>query len=685
MTDHKKIGSFGHSTLPAAFQGFDAANWQQMAANLFQATQQAQMLMMDQLVKPGEKPDIDRADPFGALQSQMDLGAALARDPAQIGHAMMTLSQGWMNLFQSMATGTEAPKDRRFSDPEWSANPMFDFMRRAWTLNAEWLEGLVDSVEDKLEPDQFLKAKFFTRQYVDMISPTNMLATNPAALRAMLETNGQSLVQGFEQLRQDLKRGHGRLQISQSDEEAFVIGENVATAEGQVIYRNKLIEIIHYKPTEKKVYERPMLIFPPWINKFYILDLQPENSMIRWLLSKGVDTFLVSWRSADAETKHYGWDDYVEHGALAAISAVTAETGSEDVNAIGYCIGGTMLTTALGHMAKTGDDRVASATYFASQSDFELAGDLKVFTTDEGVQYLEAIIDAHDNLMPGELMGETFNWLRPNDLVWRYVVDNYMLGKAPRPFDLLYWNADQTNIPGPTHQAYVKTLYNQNALAEGKFQVFGEPVSMSDIKTPVFIQASKSDHICPWHSIYRAARRYGGDVTFTMAGSGHIAGVINPPTSGKYQHWVNPDLPEQPDDWFAHAEEHPGSWWPSWWSWLEPRSGKKVPATDPQDHGLGSAPGQYVKMRLSDIAAGKKPAGPYSDGTWPHGVTPRPVKVTPPQKVERVSSEPPKPKKKKKKKAAAASNGPKAKTASKPKSAQKKTAKKANGSAARGA
>lgn len=668
MTDHNKTGPFGHSTLPAAFQGFDAANWQQLAANLFQATQQAQMLMLDQMVKGGGTPDVERLDPFGAMGSQAELGRALARKPAQIGHAMMTLSQGWMNLFQSMATGTEAPKDRRFSDPEWSANPMFDFMRRAWTLNADWLESLVDSVAEELEPEALLKAKFFTRQFIDMMSPTNMIATNPAALRAMLETNGQSLVQGFEQLRQDLSHGDGRLHISQSDENAFTIGENVATAEGKVIYRNKLIEIIHYKPSEPKVYERPMLIFPPWINKFYILDLQPENSMIRWLLSQGVNTFLVSWRSADAETKHYGWDDYVEHGALAAISAVTAESGSKDVNAIGYCIGGTMLTTALAHMAKTGDDRVASATYFASQADFELAGDLKVFTTDEAVSYLDEIVDQHDNLMPGELMGETFNWLRPNDLVWRYVVDNYMLGKEPKPFDLLYWNADQTNIPGPTHKTYVKTLYNQNALAEGNFKVFGDQISMGDIETPIYVQASKSDHICPWHSIYRAARQYGGDVTFTMAGSGHIAGVINPPNSGKYQHWVNPDLPERPDDWFAHAEERPGSWWPSWWAWLKPRFGKKIDAVEPQDHGLGAAPGQYVKMRLADIAAGKKPAGPYSDGTWPRGVTPRPVKVTPPQHV--------KPKTKKKK----AGTKAKAKTA-KAKKSNRSSGKKANGSA----
>ncbi|MEM9054507.1 MAG: alpha/beta fold hydrolase, partial [Pseudomonadota bacterium] len=442
-----------------------------------------------------------------------------------------------------------------FSDPEWEANPAFNFMRRAWMLNAEWLQGLVDSVSDELDDTTKLKARYYLSQFVDAMSPTNLMTTNPAALRAMIETNGQSVLDGLRNAREDMQRGGGRLAITQTDETAYEIGKNVATAKGRVIFRNKLIEIIHYNPTRKKMRARPMLIFPPWINKFYILDLQPENSMIRWLLSKRVNTFVVSWRSADDETKNYTWDDYIEHGILAAIDAVTKETGAEDINTVGYCIGGTLLSTALAHMGKEGDDRIHSATYFASQSDFDLAGELKIFTDETALKQVDSVINEHDGIMPGEIMGETFNWLRPADLVWRYVVDNYMMGKQPRPFDLLYWNADQTNIPGPTHRKYLKSFYNENALSEGRFTVFGEPVSMSDIDIPVFIQASRSDHICPWHSIYKGAQNFGGPVQFALAGSGHIAGVINHPNAQKYQHWINEDeLPDNPGRWLSGAE-----------------------------------------------------------------------------------------------------------------------------------
>eukprot|EP00903_Cladosiphon_okamuranus_P002617 g2615.t1 len=602
-----------------------------MATNLMQAVQEAQGLLVESMNGGPSMPTAPGdADPFGGIEAQLKLGAALARNPEKSGHAMMTLFQGWMNLFQSMASGTPLPRDRRFADPEWEANPAFNFMRRAWMLNAEWLQGLVETVSDDLDEETKLKARFYLSQFVDAMSPTNMMATNPAAIRAMIESNGESVLAGLRNAREDMQRGDGRLAISQTDEDAFEIGQNVATAKGKVIFRNKLIEIIHYNPSRKKMRERPLLIFPPWINKFYILDLQPENSMIRWLLSKRVNTFVVSWRSADNETKDFTWDDYVEQGVLAAVEAVTKETKAKSVNTIGYCIGGTLLSTALAHMGKVGDKRIHSATYFASQSDFELAGELKIFTDDEALQQVEKVIDEHNGIMPGELMGETFNWLRPADLVWRYVVDNYMMGKQPRPFDLLYWNADQTNIPGPTHRTYLTEFYNKNALSGNRFKVFGEPVSMSDIKIPVFIQASRSDHICPWHSIYKGAQNFGGPVQFTLAGSGHIAGVINHPDAQKYQHWYNEDLPANPGRWLSSAEELPGSWWPSWWEWLRPLSGAKTDAVRPKDRKLGNAPGQYAALKLKDIAAGAKPAGPYSDGSVPTPGEPMAKKKTKP-------------------------------------------------------
>lgn len=618
MTQSKFDNHASLTTLPGLFEQMTPQAIQTFTTNLMQANQEAQGLISDMAMRHMQQPlAARRPDPFGALEAHTKVAAALARNPEKAGHAMMTLFQGWMNLFQSMASQQALPKDRRFADPEWSANPVFDFMRRAWMLNADWLNGLIDAAAPELDEETQLKARFFMSQLVDAMSPTNLPATNPAALRAMVETGGQSVIDGLRNARRDLQRGEGRLAITQTDEGAFQIGENVATAKGEVIYRNKLIEIIHYAPTRKKMRARPMLIFPPWINKFYILDLQPENSMIRWLLSKRVNTFVVSWRSADDETRDFTWDDYIEHGVLAALDAVTQETGARKVNTIGYCIGGTLLTTALAHMAQNGDKRVHSATYFASQSDFSQAGELKIFTDDSALEQIDAVIDTHNGIMPGEMMGETFNWLRPADLVWRYIVDNYMLGKQPRPFDLLYWNADQTNIPGPTHRTYLKSLYNENALARGRFKVFGQPVSMQDIDIPVFVQASRSDHICPWHSIYKGAQNFAGPVTFTLAGSGHIAGVINHPDAQKYQHWTNPSLPDNPGQWLSGAEERPGSWWPSWWSWLRPLCGEKIGAEAPKSHALGQAPGQYAAMRLDDIAIGAKPKGPYSDGTLP--------------------------------------------------------------------
>lgn len=613
MTSKVNLNKFGNSSLTALYAEMSPAQMQGLTLALLEANKEAQGLISDIMTASRSAPMTpQRLDPFGGLEIQAELGGALARNPEKMAHAMMGLFQGWMGLFQSIASGAPPPRDRRFSDAEWSENPAFDFMRRAWQLNADWLFSLVDTAGSDLEQNSRVKARYFISQFVDAMAPTNLPATNPAALRALAESGGQSLIESLKNARRDIARGNGRLVMTQTDETAFEVGKNVATSKGQVIFRNQLIEVIHYNPTRKKVRERPMLVFPPWINKFYILDLQPTNSMVRWLLSKRVNTLVVSWRSADAATRDYTWDDYVEHGIMAAIDAVTQATGSKDLNAIGYCIGGTLLTTALGHMAKTGDKRVHSATYFASQSDFSQAGELKIFTSDTALDQINDVIDEHDGLMPGEMMGETFNWLRPADLVWRYVVDNYMLGKQPKAFDLLYWNADQTNIPGPTHKTYLGELYNQNALAEGKFKVFGEQISMRDITVPVYSQASRSDHICPWESIYRGIQNFGGDVQFTLAGSGHIAGVINHPDALKYQHWTNSKLPAKPSAWLAGTQEHPGSWWSSWWKWLKPKCGDKTEAVQPEDCGLGQAPGQFAAMKLDDIAAGKQPAGPFS-------------------------------------------------------------------------
>jgi len=612
MTKRVDFDNLKSSPLLDLFSGMEPAAYQKLSKSLLEASIEAQGLISDAMNAAAAPLSTSEPDPFGSAEAQSAIAAALVKSPEKAQQALNNLMQGWMELFQEMAIGAALPRDRRFSDPEWTANPGFEFMRRAWMLNSNWLLSLVETVGSDVDDATRRKARFFISQMVDAMAPTNLPATNPAALRALAETGGQNLIDGLKDARRHLASGKGRLSASQVDETAFELGKNVATTKGQVIFRNDLIEIIHYNPTRKKMRSRPLLIFPPWINKFYILDLQPANSMIGWLLSKRMNTFVVSWRSADQVTKDYTWDDYVQHGVLAALDAVTEASGAADVNAVGYCIGGTLLNSAMAHMAKAGDTRISSATFFATQSDFEHAGDLKLFTDEAGREQIGDVISQNGGVMPGEVMGETFNWLRPADLVWRYVVDNYMLGKPPEPFDLLYWNSDQTNIPGPTHTTYLREMYGHNTLSKGGFEVFGTPVSMADINVPVFMQASRSDHICPWESIYRGAQNYSGDVTFMLAGSGHIAGVINHPDAKKYQHWVKDDLPESADAWLDGAEEIPGSWWPSWWAWLKPFTGDKVDAVQPKPHGLGAAPGQYAALKLADIAEGAMPKGPNS-------------------------------------------------------------------------
>ena len=592
---------------PASLQDLLAAqkpqDVQSLMNNLAAATRESQGLMNDVMGLGIANPSQPHHDPVELSRSFLKVGQSLATNPMHLMQANMELWQGLMQTWTDLAfgrAGKSTSKDRRFSDPEWSINPMFDAMRRTYELNTKWMMSLIDSADGLAAADR-RKARFLAQQTIDAFAPTNFFATNPQALKAMLKTGGSSILDGLRQARADVQSSNGRLSISQTDEAPFEIGVNVATAAGKVVFRNDLIELLQYDASTDAVYKRPLLIFPPWINKFYILDLREENSMIRWLRDQGFTVFVVSWRSADDVTKDYTWNDYVRDGIYAAVEAALAASGAKNLNAVGYCIGGTLLTSALAHMAQHGDKRVKSATYFASQMDFELAGDLLVFTDDDAVSRIDQLIAQNDGIMPGEVMFETFNWLRPVDLVWRYVVDNYMLGKKPRPFDLLYWNADQTNIPAKTHKTYIKKLYGRNALARGNFKVLGDRVDVQDIGIPVFVQASRDDHICPYESVYRTAISFSGDSTFCLSGSGHIAGVVNHPDAKKYQHWINPDLADTADDWLEGAEEHPGSWWPTWAKWLKKRSGKKVDARQPKDAGLGDAPGTYVKRRLKDI------------------------------------------------------------------------------------
>jgi len=441
--------------------------------------------------------------------------------------------------------------------------------------------------------------EFYTRQFADAFAPTNFLLTNPEVMRATLETSGENLVKGLDNLIADIERGRGELSIRQSAD-GFVIGENIATAPGKVVFRNKLIELLQFSPTTEQVHERPLLIFPPWINKFYILDLRPENSFIRWLVGQGYTVFVVSWANPDSDLAQMGFEDYMRDGIFAALDAVKDATGVEDPNCVGYCIGGTLLAATLAYMAAKKDTRVHSATFWAAQTDFSEAGDLSVFVDEAQLEALEQQMKQAGGVLDGAKMAGTFNMLRANDLIWSFVINNYMLGKSPMPFDLLYWNSDTTRMPEKLHLSYLRQCYKDNALALGKMMLGGVKLDLSKVKVPVYLQSAKEDHIAPANSVFKATKLFGGPVRFIIAGSGHIAGVINPPAAKKYQYWTNEKKTQTVDGWRSGATEHSGSWWPDWDRWLSALSGEKIPARQPGDGKLkvlGDAPGDYVKVK----------------------------------------------------------------------------------------
>jgi polyhydroxyalkanoate synthase len=466
-------------------------------------------------------------------------------------------------------------------------------------LTSNWLNDLVAEVEG-VDPLEKRRVEFFMKMLTDAFSPSNFLISNPAALREIVATRGESLVKGMENFAADLERGGGQLSIAQTDDTPFRFGENIATAPGKVVFQNELIQLIQFQPSTEQVYEIPLLIFPPWINKYYIMDLRPENSMFRWLVGQGFTVFVASWVNPDAKLATRTFEDYMVEGIYAATQAVKLQTGAETMNTVGYCIGGTMLSCALAHMAAVGDRRIASATFFAAQQDFSEAGDLLLFADETWLADVERQMDAEGGVLPGSSMATTFNALRANDLIWSFFVNNYLLGREPKPFDLLYWNSDQTRMPKTLHMFYLREFYKDNKLAKGQLRLGGVQLDLAQVKTPLFVQASKEDHIAPAQSVYKGAHLFGGPVTFVLAGSGHIAGVINHPSANKYQYWANEALPGALNDWAAGAVEHPGSWWPYWSAWLGERSGGKIAARDPAKgrlKPLEDAPGSFVRVR----------------------------------------------------------------------------------------
>ncbi len=541
-----------------------------------------------------------------ALQSfqKMDLGAQMPTAPAlQLSPPkLQALQQQYLKEAQELwaqgLQGAPEVKDKRFVGEGWASNPVAAFSAAAYLLNARTLMGLAEAVE----ADEKTKARirFGVEQWMAAMAPSNFLAFNAEAQKKAIETKGESIAKGMQNLLHDITQGH----VSMTDESLFEVGRNVATTEGAVVYENELFQLLEYKPLTAKVYERPFLLVPPCINKFYILDLQPENSLIRYAVEQGHRTFVVSWRNPDDSLAHKTWDDYVEDGAMAAIDVVQNITGAEQINALGFCVGGTILSNALAVLAARGDEPVASATFLTTLIDFSDTGILDVFIDEAFVKFREMQM-GKGGLMKGQDLASTFSFLRPNDLVWNYVVGNYLKGETPPPFDLLYWNSDSTNLPGPFYAWYLRNFYLENSLVQpGKLTVCGEKMDLGNLDLPVYIYGSREDHIVPINAAYASTQVLPGKKRFVMGASGHIAGVINPPAKGKRSHWIRADgkLPATLDQWLQGATEHPGSWWTDWSGWLKGHAGKQIAA--PKSYGKGTkfkaiepAPGSYVKQK----------------------------------------------------------------------------------------
>ena len=553
------------------------------------------------------------SDELGIAKAYMDLYARMLSDPAALAafstNLMLDYARLWQMSWMKML-GMDAPAvaepakgDARFKDSDWSSNFLFDYIKQSYLITARHIQTAVAGVEG-LAPESQRKVAFFTRQYVDALSPTNFAVTNPQVLRETVSSGGQNLLKGLANLLADIEKGEGSLRISMTDETAFQLGKNVATTPGKVVAQTELMQLIQYQPSTAEVYATPLVIVPPWINKYYILDLRATNSFIKYAVDKGHTVFVLSWVNPDARLAQKGFEDYMQEGTLAALEAVEKATGVKKVNFIGYCLGGTLLGATLGYLAQKNQlKRINSATFFVSLLDFSAPGELGVFIDEAQVENLEKKMNERGYL-EGSEMASTFNLLRANDLVWSFVINNYLLGKNPFPFDLLYWNADSTRMPARMHSFYLRNMYINNRLGvPGGISLSGVPIDLSKVDVPAYFISTAEDHISPWKTTYKGSKYLSGEVRFVLGGSGHIAGVINPPAAKKYQYWTNDARPATADEWFKGATQHPGSWWDDWQAWIAAQNGKpggneKTPARIPAN-ALEDAPGSYVMLRLS--------------------------------------------------------------------------------------
>ncbi|WP_442754600.1 class I poly(R)-hydroxyalkanoic acid synthase [Methylocystis sp. JAN1] len=490
------------------------------------------------------------------------------------------------------------PSDKRFASPEWEQSPFFDWLRQSYLYAARWAGDMVDKAEG-LDPQTRAKALFYTRLISSAVSPSNFIATNPELLRATIENKGENLIRGMKMFAEDLSAGGGVLKIRQTDDTKFRLGVDLANTPGKVVWRNDVMELIQYSPTTAEVYARPLLLTPPWINKFYVLDLNKEKSFVRWAVEQGFTVFIISWVNPDESKAEKGFEAYMHEGILTALDVIEKATGERKVTAAGYCVGGTLLALTLAYMAAKGDDRIESVTFFATQVDFSEAGDLQILIDDERMAALDEAM-AKTGYLEGVKMANAFNMLRPNELIWNYVVNNYMKGVEPAAFDLLYWNSDSTRIPRANHSFYMRSCYIENRITRGEMVMSGVPINLRLVRVPIYSVATKEDHIAPARSVFRGDKFFGGEVTYVLGGSGHIAGIINPPAKGKYDYLTGGPLTGTFEEWVAKAEEHEGSWWPHWLQWVTAQAPKKVPAREPGGGKLKplcDAPGEYVRVR----------------------------------------------------------------------------------------
>ena len=583
-----------------------AQNLEELDANLVKIEELSQRLVAAMSHKRQVRPSLQGPGQDLYMKAAAAYVAEMMANPSKILEHQISYwgksLKHYVEAQQALATGKlEAPEDptpsdKRFSNPLWQTHPFFNFVKQQYMLNAEAVQDAVADLEG-LDSDEKRRIEYFSRQIVDMFSPTNFLATNPEALSRAVETNGQSLVDGLENLVRDLEAADGEVLVTLADKDAFKVGVNLATTEGKVVFRNRMFELIQYSPQTETVHATPLMIFPPWINKFYIMDLKPQNSLIRWIVEQGFTVFVVSWKNPDETYRDTGLDTYIQEGYLTAIDEVRAITGEPQVNTIGYCIAGTTLAMTLAWLHKKKDKRIKSATFFTMLSDFEDQGEFTPFLTDDFVEGLEKEVNANGYL-DSFFMSRTFSYLRSNDLIYQPAIRSYMLGETPPAFDLLYWNGDSTNLPARMAVEYLRWLCQGNKFAKGEIEVMGETLSIKDVRVPLCAVACETDHISAWKSSYNGVRQMGGrSKTFILSESGHIAGIINPPSKKKYGHYTNEDMTLSDDAWLEGAEFHEGSWWPRWGDWLAKRSGKQVPARVPGDADhpvLADAPGTYV-------------------------------------------------------------------------------------------